>query len=236
MNVLITSGGTTEKIDNVRKITNMSTGKLGSLIAASFLMNPAITKVFYVCSQTALKPEQGDLSKLEIIYADSVDELEAAVRKTLSNAQIDIIIHSMAVSDYRVKTVTTVSALLQNASQNPIENSKGNQGKISSEIDDMVLLMERTPKVIPLFQELSPNATLVGFKLLVDESLETLIDRGIEVLEKNKCTFVLANDLRDITSDKHIGYLIDRNKNFVKYTNKNEIATAIVNATIDSRK
>ena len=31
--VVITAGGTSEKIDNVRKITNSSTGKLGKVIA-----------------------------------------------------------------------------------------------------------------------------------------------------------------------------------------------------------
>ena len=33
MKVVITAGGTSEKIDNVRKITNSSTGKLGLCIA-----------------------------------------------------------------------------------------------------------------------------------------------------------------------------------------------------------
>ena len=33
INVVITSGGTSERIDNVRKITNSSSGKLGSVIS-----------------------------------------------------------------------------------------------------------------------------------------------------------------------------------------------------------
>ena len=228
MNVLITSGGTTEKIDNVRKITNMSTGKLGSIIADEFLNNAAIKKVFYICSKTATIPSLYNSPKLNIIHADSVTDLESAVRQTLSQATVDIIIHSMAVSDYRVKSVTTVSALPENS----LPNDKPS-GKISSDIDDMVLLMERTPKVIPLFHELSPKSVLVGFKLLVDSDLNTLIDKGFEVLEKNHCTFVLANDLNDIVNDKHIGYLIDQKKQFATYTSKSEIATAIVSSTLD---
>ena len=35
--IIITAGGTTEPIDNVRKITNVSTGKLGSLICDNML-------------------------------------------------------------------------------------------------------------------------------------------------------------------------------------------------------
>ena len=37
MNILITSGGTNEKIDRVRSITNHSTGQLGKVITETFL-------------------------------------------------------------------------------------------------------------------------------------------------------------------------------------------------------
>jgi len=37
MKVLITSGGTREYIDDVRVLTNISTGKLGATIANTFL-------------------------------------------------------------------------------------------------------------------------------------------------------------------------------------------------------
>lgn len=37
MKILITSGGTTEAIDSVRGITNHSTGRLGKVIAETFL-------------------------------------------------------------------------------------------------------------------------------------------------------------------------------------------------------
>ena len=36
MHILITSGGTTEKIDQVRGITNFATGTLGKLLAEQF--------------------------------------------------------------------------------------------------------------------------------------------------------------------------------------------------------
>ena len=39
MKILITSGGTTEKIDSVRGITNHATGSLGKYIAEIFLQN-----------------------------------------------------------------------------------------------------------------------------------------------------------------------------------------------------
>lgn len=237
MNVLVTSGGTIEKIDNVRSISNMSTGKLGSTIADSFLNTTGVDKVFYICTKTTVLPT---FENAEIIYANSVADLEDAIRELLSHTQIDIIIHCMAVSDYTVKSVTTLSALLEKSANSEssanekinFDSNANTGGKISSELDDMVLLMERTPKIISLFQKLSPKSTLVGFKLLDNVPLETLIDKGFGVLTKNKCSFVLANDLKDITKDGHIGYLIDKDKNFTKYKTKAEIADAIVSATI----
>ena len=262
MNVLVTSGGTIEKIDNVRSISNMSTGKLGSIIADAFLKSPVVSKVFYICSKSTVLPKSysshsddaaidnlgsNNRADVEIIYANSVADLENALKDVLTQVKIDVIIHCMAVSDYRVKSVTTLSALLEKSAQSlkneSFANVQGNNansvnitssGKISSELDDMVLLMERTPKVISLFKELSPDSTLVGFKLLDNVPLDTLIDKGFGVLTKNNCSFVLANDLKDIEGEKHIGYLIDKNKNFTEYTTKAEIAEAIVDAVITS--
>ena len=254
MNILVTSGGTTEKIDAVRRISNMSTGKLGSLTAERFAAEPDVEKVFYICSKTAIKPQTG---KLEAVYVDSVSSLENAVKEVIGKASIDIIIHSMAVSDYRVKSVTSAVNLAELVFSNlNLFRESGEQeakaalasligesepvinrdGKISSNIDDMILFMERTPKIISLFQTLSPESTLVGFKLLDNVPHETLIDMGFRILTQNKCDFVLANDLKDIRGEQHIGYLIGKDKNYTRYAGKREIADAIVSTTMRERR
>ena len=259
MNVLVTSGGTVEKIDSVRSVTNVSTGRLGSVIADRFSKSPDVKRIYYMCSKAAVKPAAAQeppviavnptsTSKppganpvparesqgiIEVIYADSVSDLETAVRDLFEKTGIDIIVHCMAVSDYKVKAVTTVSALMAGDAAGNLSD-KGS--KISSDFEDLALIMERTPKIISLFQELSPDSVLIAFKLLNDVPLETLIDRGFEVLTKNKCRFVLANDLKNITGEKHIGYLIDEEKNFTEYTTKAAIADAIVTASINGRR
>ena len=249
MNVLITSGGTTEKIDTVRSISNMSTGKLGSLIAGRFSSEREIEKIFYVCSNTAVKPQS---KKVEIINADSVSCLEKAIRELLSHVRIDIIVHAMAVSDYRVSSVTSMTDIAEvivsnldkikdSGSQSVIslfkktESAISGNGKISSGVEGLLLFMERTPKIISLFQSLSPQSTLIGFKLLDNVALDVLIDRGFRILTENKCAYVLANDLRDITGEQHIGYLIDKDKNYTRYSSKAEIAAAIVSAAVSER-
>jgi phosphopantothenate---cysteine ligase (CTP) len=254
MNILITAGGTTEHIDRVRSITNTSTGMLGSLIARAFANLEGIDKIYYICGKKAILPQ---IEKAEIIYVDTVASLETAIKKLIREISFDIIVHSMAVSDYRVKSVTSASLLADSIKSkinsgsnfaqplteesalslvaNP-ETLMQEDGKISSSINDLILYMEKTPKIISLFQTLTPASTLVGFKLLDHVSAETLIDTAYTLLQCNKCSFVLANDLRDITGEQHIGYLVDENKNYTRFTTKAEIADAIAAAALQKRR
>ena len=63
MKILITSGGTTEKIDAVRGITNHSTGYLGKEIAELFLAKGH--QVTLVTVKTAVKPELKENLKIK---------------------------------------------------------------------------------------------------------------------------------------------------------------------------
>ena len=56
--IIITSGGTSERIDNVRKITNSSSGKLGMTIANHLLEGNNDIMIYYVCSKNSLAVKQ----------------------------------------------------------------------------------------------------------------------------------------------------------------------------------
>lgn len=71
MNVLITSGGTTEKIDRVRGITNHATGRLGSIMAKTFLDQGH--RVTLVTTAQAIKPS--DHENLTIYLVSDVASL-----------------------------------------------------------------------------------------------------------------------------------------------------------------
>lgn len=253
MKVLITAGGTTEPIDSVRSITNTSTGKLGSLIAEAYDKVTEVTKIYYVCGKNSIIPQS---NKAEIRCVDTVASLENTIRNILKEDSVDFIIHSMAVSDYRVKMVTSASMMSNtlNDKWNTLNTKEeqitedtvisllqgtksiiSNDGKIRSNINHLILCMEQTPKIISLFQTIAPQALLVGFKLLDNVPLDELIHTAYRVLQDNKCSFVLANDMQDITKEQHIGYLIDENQNYTKCTTKKEIADTIVIATLKER-
>jgi phosphopantothenate-cysteine ligase len=230
VNILISAGGTREKIDSVRSITNTATGRLGCLIAACFDKVPETKRIFYICGKDAPRPES---AKAEITVIEDTADLERAVRELLQNHRVDAIIHSMAVSDYRVRTVTTPARIAEAARGSSLIDafehvpSLGQDGKISSDENRLVIVMEPTPKIISLFHLLAPHALLVGFKLLDKVSREDLINAASKLLEKNRCTFVLANDARDIHDDTHIAYLVDRDRGVQRFEDKHGIARGI---------
>ncbi len=219
MKVVITAGGTSEKIDNVRKITNSSTGKLGLCIANEFLKTIEDVEITYICSKEAFCPSDDRVKIKRII---GVDDLEREVRNVLDNNDIDVFIHSMAVSDYKVDYVSTLEKLRNN------EGFSMNDNKISSSLSDLVIVLKPTKKIISIIKDISPNTYLVGFKLLDNVTKDKLIEVATNLMIKNKCNLVVANDLENIRNGRHIGYIIDEENNVINAEGKDDIAKKLV--------
>jgi phosphopantothenate-cysteine ligase len=220
MNYLVTAGGTEERIDGVRSITNFATGRLGALIADRLARHHLTGTVFYVHGKHAALPSQpfngDDGDFIQYSEVEGVSGLEAAVRRIFAEHEIDAIVHSMAVSDYAVERVLDGEG-----------REITNRDKISSSERELRLVLKPTPKIIGLFHDLSPASTLVGFKLLNHVSEAVLTDAAFALLEKNHCACVLANDLAGITARKHTAFLIDRWKNITRFETKEAIADGI---------
>lgn len=229
MNIIITAGGTSERIDDVRSITNTSTGRLGHAIGQCFLesYDSQIDKLYYLHGLRAL-PVEGD--KVTAIPVAGARDLQAELKRLLTEEKIDAVVHAMAVSDYMVKEVTTLEKIKSGAGG----RLEGN--KISSNIDDLTIILERSPKVISSIKKLSPETTLVGFKLLSHVPHEELIQVGKALLEKNDCSFVLANDLAEIGGGRHRGYLIHRDGSYDTMENNEEIARMIAKRVLEERR
>lgn len=219
MKVVITAGGTSEKIDNVRKITNSSTGKLGLCIANEFLKTVEDVEITYICSKETFCPNDDRVKIKRII---GVDDLEREVRNVLENNDIDVFIHSMAVSDYKVDYVSTLEKLRNNEEFTMTDN------KISSSLSDLVIVLKPTKKIISIIKDISPNTYLVGFKLLDNVTNDKLIEVATNLMIKNKCNLVVANDLENIRNGKHIGYIIDEENNVIVAEGKDDIAEKLV--------
>ena len=109
MKIVITAGGTSERIDDVRTITNSSTGSLGFAIGTAFAAEEKIEKIYYLHGKRAVWPEDEKVVPIEI---GGVMDLKDSLTKVLTEEKIDAVIHAMAVSDYMVHQVTTLDKLM----------------------------------------------------------------------------------------------------------------------------
>ncbi len=220
MKIIVTAGGTSERIDDVRSITNTSTGRLGYAIGKCFLQKYGgqLKQLYYLHGLRAAPVEGKNVTPVPI---EGVRELETQLENILTAEKIDAVVHAMAVSDYMVKEVTTLEKIKNG------DNSKLEGNKISSNIDDLTIVMERSPKVISRIKKWNPDTVLVGFKLLSHVPHEELIQVGSNLLQKNDCTFVMANDLAEIGGGRHRGYLIHRDGSYDIMENNEEIAEKI---------
>lgn len=228
---IITAGGTSERIDNVRKITNSSSGKLGKLIADCLLKERNDILIYYVCSKNSLRPSDDRVHVLEV---EGTLDLKNTLEDLLLSNEINYFIHSMAVSDYMTDFVTNLSNIKESITKSSnideafenIEAIKGN--KISSYEDNLVVVLKPTPKIISIIKNLSPSTYLVGFKLLDGVSKSELINTAKKLRDKNRCDLVVANDLSSIRNGEHIAYIIDNDNNVEEAHGKIKIAEYIV--------
>lgn len=269
MKVLITAGGTSENIDSVRKITNTSTGRLGSLISSEFInMGASVT---YITVKSAAAPAQG----CDVHYVQTARDLYDTMHHLLSKNQYDIIVHAMAVSDYTVEKVTSLHELYDvfesmhsagqskdgfinaarcgmSAKSDPIyrgecsgvesgnaaplpsfydfinsENNSAGALKLPSDMQDPVIILKPTKKVIALIKKLCPNTILFGFKLLAGADIDTLYKRASQLAEKNNCDYMVANDITGISGDKHEAFIISKSGDVIRCLTKQDIAKKI---------
>jgi phosphopantothenate---cysteine ligase (CTP) len=167
MNVVVTGGATIAPIDDVRQLTNVSSGRFAAAITEACLLRQA--RVWHIHSRTALLPllrfaqfdpesrepalELERLTKLRDGWLRIRDRLElipletgnvadysATLKQVLQKHPIDVVILPMAVADYEPDPQA---------------------GKISSDRDSLVVHCRRTPKVIRLVRDWSPSVYLI---------------------------------------------------------------------------
>jgi phosphopantothenate---cysteine ligase (CTP) len=213
-NVVVTGGGTVAPLDDVRRLTNVSTGRMAATIAESFLARGA--SVWHIHAPSAEVPlrrqarfdldaadpsaELERLTRLRRRWLDARDRLHvvplregtvaeyaAALRAVLEERPIDAAVLVMAVSDFEPEPVP---------------------GKISSVAESLIVRCRRTPKVIRSVRDWAPSVYLVGFKLLSNAPHAELIRRAEEACRINRADLTVANDLRTLKQGRHTLHLV----------------------------
>lgn len=247
-NIIITAGPTNEKIDSVMKITNMSTGSLGSTIADTLITDREneIENIYFISTKMTFKPKSNS-EKIRYVTIESTEDLINALEKIFSEKKIDIIIHSCAVGDYGGKYVIRAEELVdeiwdmiqdskakeeitKGKLMNIFENPKSicnNETKISSYEPHLMTMLKLTPKVIGKIKEMAPEVKLVGFKLLDGVSKEHLFEVASKLRKKNDADYIVANDLSKIGNGKHWAMIINKEGIITECETKLEIAKSL---------
>ena len=179
-------------------------------------------QVTLVTTKSAVKPDAQ--AGLNIKLVSDVASLQETLEPLVKSHQV--LIHSMAVSDYTPVYMTDLAELQTTKDFSQLLNKKNSEAKISSAADNQVLFLKKNPKIISLVKEWNPNIRLIGFKLLVDVPKEELFAVARTSLKNNQAELIVANDLLDINEDQHLGYLVDEKTQEPART-KQEIAQKI---------
>ena len=198
MKILITAGATWVRLDAVRILTNHFSGATGLYLAKD--LKKKGHSVTLLVNPHCLEPIKG----LKYFHYHYFAEFKDKVIKLLKNRKYDVIIHTAAVSDYKLKTVY--------------------KGKISSGRKSLSLKLIPTEKIINKIRRLAKKAILVQFKL--EAKNKGIINKAYQSLKANKSDFVVANSLEDI-SKSYKAWLIDNKKKAFKIGSKKALADAL---------
>lgn len=179
MNCIVTAGPTYESLDDVRRLTNFSTGRLGSELA-NFLTERGHSVTLLIGEQATFRKRQSADVRTFTSTADLREQLEA-----LSSEPVDAIFHAAAVSDYTFGRIWVRSA--------DGEMVETKSGKISTR--DGVLLAELvpTPKIIAELRAWYPGAKLVGWKYEVEGNQAEAIKQARRQVAECKTDRAVAN-------------------------------------------
>lgn len=166
--ILMTAGPTIEYIDPVRAITNISSGKTGTLLASELISAGA--KVTLIYGPGNQIPSKG----IKVINVTTSKEMFDVTKKELKK-KYDIVIMTAAVSDYTPK--------------NP------SKSKIKSNKKSLVIRLKKSPKIIDYVKKYQKDVLLVGFKAETDLTKNALIKSAQKKMKESGADIIVANDI-----------------------------------------
>jgi len=155
MNCIVTAGPTYETLDRVRRLTNFSTGKLGTELA-----NFLAARGHDVTLLLGEPATYGGERRAQTIATFSTTENLRDQLQTLAAQKVDAVFHAAAVSDFKFGKVWLRSAAG--------ELTEVKSGKTSTRLGALLAELVPTPKIIAELRAWYPTARLFGWKYEVD--------------------------------------------------------------------
>lgn len=199
--VVVTGGPTTEKIDDVRAITNFSSGKMAKSLCDAFYYLGADVK--FISSVDFSTP-------YKIIKFESTTGLKSAIANLKMNND-DILMMCAAVSDYL-----------------PSRKSKGKLKKTDLGKEWNLPLVENVDILMSLKNS---KFTKIGFKLEVDKehakqnAKDTLINKNLDAI----CLNIIDDKIKFGSNETMIDFITKKGEILIQKANKLEVAFKIAN-------
>ncbi|TDF98311.1 bifunctional phosphopantothenoylcysteine decarboxylase/phosphopantothenate--cysteine ligase CoaBC [Paenibacillus piri] len=147
--VLVTAGGTVERIDPVRFLTNDSSGKMGYAIAETARDMGA--EVTLIAGKATAPVPRG----VKVVSIESAHDMMKAVLERLADA--DVVIKAAAVADYR-----------------PAEQARQ---KIKKKSEEMTLTLVKNPDILQTIGSMKTTQFVVGFAAETERIDEYAMDK-----------------------------------------------------------
>lgn len=164
MNVVVTCGPAHEPIDEVRRITNFSTGHLGVGLANHLAsLGHQVT-----CLVGHHATYLGEIRVAHTETFTTAESLAGAIEAIARGPGTNAIFHAAAVSDFTVAR---------------IEGPDGQtlaRAKIPSATGEIRVVLKPAPKILPQLRGWFPDAFLVGWKYELDGDRDAAIARAAE--------------------------------------------------------
>ena len=200
--VIITAGACYEMIDDVRAITNLSSGKMGLALAFAYYL-----RGFDVTLISSAQNLPKSMENLEFLsFKSSADLLEILKNKKL--AKDDLLVMAAAISDYI-----------------PSQKAKG---KIKKSGANLNLELKENIDILSSLKEL--KCKKIGFKMEMDE--QSALSSAKNMLENKALDAVCLNVLKAQnyfgSEQNEVLFITKNSQKMLKMASKHEIAAQIV--------
>jgi len=180
MNFVVTAGPTYEPLDEVRRLINFSTGRLGSELG-NYMVSRGHQVTLLLGQQATWQGEC--LAQDRIAFGTSAD-LHARLQG-LAGKAIDAVFHAAAVSDF------TFGKIWRRSATGELEETQA--GKISTRIGSLLVELAPTQKSIAQLRDWFPRACLVGWKYEVDGGRSDVIAEAEKQMAACRTNACVAN-------------------------------------------
>lgn len=175
--VIITCGPSYEPLDQVRRLTNSSTGALGMMLAGS-LVNEGYQVICFKGEGATTKAEPFGV---QIIEFTTNDHLHRLLQEIPGRESILAFFHAAALCDFKIEAIRTR------------DDKEINGGKISSRAGELHLTLSPALKVISLLRSLFPTTIIFGWKYEVEGSASDSVSKGVSQIANNGINACVVN-------------------------------------------